>query len=280
MATAIGTYATLAAAKSRLGLTGTADDAVLQTLCDQVNAWIESFTGRILAPIPAVSTTLAAAASSGATSVTLTSAAGLARGDAIMFGPVSGTHEHGVVSDIAGSLVTLQAALANNYALGASVVRVQLFDGFGALEGGRLLPITNGIVTATSVEVALYTGGPFSLIPATDWYIRPTPLEREPGWPGTELWMTNIPSAGNTTPYFPPGFANVRVAGSFGWPAILDEITSVALSAVVSAYRLRSAGGGDSLTIGVDGSRTFERVLGYEEKRTLMRYVDKRLDVI
>ena len=280
MPTTIGTYATLAALKPRLGLTGTSDDSVLQMLCDQVNGWIESKTGRILAPIPAFATTLAADASAGATSVSLTSATGLARGDALMFGPVSGTHEHGIVAAISGTTVTLQAALANAYSSGAAVERVQLFDGFSAQEGGRLMPISNGIVAATSVEVALYTGGPFSLIPGTDWYIRPTPLEREPGWPGTELWMTNIPSGGNTTPYFPPGFANVRVAGSFGWPAIPEEIASIAQIVTVSAWRNRSAGGGDSVTVGLDGERTFERFLGYEDKRTLARFTDKPVAVI
>lgn len=54
MATATGTYATLAAVKTRAGITNTTDDALLQTLCDQVNQLIESpemGTGKVLAPI-------------------------------------------------------------------------------------------------------------------------------------------------------------------------------------------------------------------------------------
>jgi hypothetical protein len=56
MATAIGTYATTATLKARLlaaGITDTADDTLLGTICDQVNMWIESpsGTGRVLAPI-------------------------------------------------------------------------------------------------------------------------------------------------------------------------------------------------------------------------------------
>lgn len=50
MATAIGTYAALAAVKARLGKTDTTDDTLLTSLCDQVNAWIESYTGRPITP--------------------------------------------------------------------------------------------------------------------------------------------------------------------------------------------------------------------------------------
>lgn len=54
MATAIGAYATAAGLKARLfndGTTVTADDTVLGTVCDQVNQYIETFTGRVLAPV-------------------------------------------------------------------------------------------------------------------------------------------------------------------------------------------------------------------------------------
>jgi hypothetical protein len=51
--TAIGTYATLALVKARLGSDATysaADDALITTLCGQINAWIETTTGRVIAP--------------------------------------------------------------------------------------------------------------------------------------------------------------------------------------------------------------------------------------
>lgn len=56
MATAIGSYATTSTLKARLlaaGVTDTADDTLLGTICDQVNQMIEgpSGTGRVLAPI-------------------------------------------------------------------------------------------------------------------------------------------------------------------------------------------------------------------------------------
>lgn len=51
MATAIGSYATASALKSRINISDTTDDTVLGTICDQVNQYIETKTGRVLAPI-------------------------------------------------------------------------------------------------------------------------------------------------------------------------------------------------------------------------------------
>lgn len=276
MATAVGSYATLTNVKTRLSQAGqtfgTGDDAILQTLCNQVNAWIEAKTGRIFTPYTLINTTLSATANAGDTSVTLTSATGVVAGDAILFGPVSGTHEHGIVTSVSGSVASLQWALVNGFASGTAVTRVQLFDGYDALEMGRMLPVSNGIVYATSVEVAFYTGGTYNLIPGTDWFLRPTPLEREPGWPATEIWMTDIPSSNNACPTFTRGMANIRVACQPGWPATPDEIVALAEKMVVGAYRARGSGGGSAVTIGSDGSRVIEQALTSQDWALVRRY--------
>src|SRR6266702_614321 len=129
MATALGTYATLTGLKSRLAISHSTDDGLLQTLCDQIKGWIESYTSRPLAPLPNIDTTLNGGVSIGATSVTLTSASGVSIGDALMLGPVSGTHEHGIVIAVAGNVVTFQAPLLNAYSTATVVVRVYIFDG-------------------------------------------------------------------------------------------------------------------------------------------------------
>jgi hypothetical protein len=51
MATAIGTYVTLTNLKTRLALAGTTNDTLLTQIVDETNQWIESYTGRVLAPI-------------------------------------------------------------------------------------------------------------------------------------------------------------------------------------------------------------------------------------
>lgn len=56
MATAVGTYAVGSAVKARAGITDSTDDTLIAELCDQVNAYIEQATGRILAPISGTAT--------------------------------------------------------------------------------------------------------------------------------------------------------------------------------------------------------------------------------
>lgn len=51
MATAIGAYATIALVKTRAGITDTTDDTLLTSIVEEVNQFIETFTGHVLAPI-------------------------------------------------------------------------------------------------------------------------------------------------------------------------------------------------------------------------------------
>src|ERR1035437_5787519 len=54
--TAGGQYATVAGMAARLGSNDTIDYALWQSMCDQANMWIETKTGRILAPFVVTST--------------------------------------------------------------------------------------------------------------------------------------------------------------------------------------------------------------------------------
>lgn len=213
-ASAKGAYATLTAAKLRLGDTDSNDDTLLQGFCDQVNQYIETKTGRIFVPEPSV-----------------------------------------------GTMVFTQ-------------------DGFDALENGRLMLFPRGIVSLAQLRVGTYTGAPKAVIPAGDWFLRPSGPDLQPGWPYTELWMTNIPSAGDTLPYFPPGFDTVELTGVFGWPAMPDDIVTVGLDLVVAAYQARASSGGDSFTIGTEGQRTWNRLLSATDRETLDRYTRRDVDIV
>ncbi len=285
MATAIGAYATLANVKTRMaqqGQTfGSGDDTILTSLCNQVNGWIESKTGRVLAPVPSVATTVVSGGGAGSTSVTLASGASIQIGDALLFGPVSGTHEHGVVTSVAGAVVGLQWPLVASYAGGVAVTRVLLFDGDEALENGQMVPLPSGVVSATNLEVAFYTGAAFNLIPTTDWFLRPLPMDREPGWPATELWMTDIPSSNNPAPFFARGRGNIRLDGETqGWPAIPDEIAGLAEKLVVAVYRARGSGGGQAVTIGTAGERTIEMAMSSQDWRLINGYAAKEVVIV
>lgn len=140
-------------------------------------------------------------------------------------------------------------------------------------DNGRCLLIPRGIVSLTALQVATYTGGTYTTIPTTDWFLRPTAQERQPGYPFTELWITNIPAPADTTPAFFPGYATVKLQGAvLGWPAIPLSISDICQTIVVASYRARGAGGGDSFTVAEDGTRTFERMWSATDLRALGRF--------
>lgn len=211
MATAIGAYATLTPLKQRLGVTDVTDDALLQTICDQVNGYIESVAHRVLAPL--------------------------------------GTQTY-------------------------------LFDGFYNLEGRRLLLVPRGVLTVTQVQVAAYTGAPFTTTPLGDIFLRPPVQEREPGWPATEIWFTDIPSTANQYPYFPQGFNTVSVSGTWGFAAIPDEITDLALTMAVRAWHARQTGQADIVGNDENGAPIVSRFVSNRDRLTLLRYAVKTVEIV
>jgi len=281
-ATAIGTYATLTDLKARMKITDTTDDAVLQSICDQVNSLIEGITGRIVAPIPTFSTTANGAIAAGAATITIASGTGVTAGDALMLGPVSGTHEHVIVGAISGAVVTPETQPINAYASGTAIQRCHIFDGVVDTAGyGRLtliMPVQMGIITLTSLEVAPTWNAAstsWALIPAQDRLLRPTPLDREPGWPATEIHLSPIPSADNTYPYFAGYDAIARAVGVFGWAAIPDEIVDIALTTATRAANGRMAGQQDMVGSDTLGRPVISRYLSGRDRDTLERYTSK-----
>ncbi len=285
MATAVLAYAQTANVKARLTIpaSDTASDLIINTFCGQVNGQIEQITGRVLGPYPTFSTTLNGLVAAGATTVTLTAVSGLNVGDELMLGPVSGTHESQTVLSVSGFVVTLTGALVNGYASGVTAKRVYMFDGWDALEDMHLLPLPRGMVSVTSVEVATYTGGPYVTVPSgTDWFLRPVPANSEPGWAFTELWITNIPTAANTVPFFPPGYRTVRIDGQPGLTfAIPDEITQIAERAAVNMFRARASGGsGGAVQVGEAGIQTIQVRFEASDGRPLHDYARKDIDLV
>ena len=149
-----------------------------------------------------------------------------------------------------------------------------------AYDGGRVFTFPLGIASTTKVEVAPYTGAAFTEVPATDFFLMPAPHDRDPGWPATEIHMSDVPSASSGQPFFSPGYNVVRITGDFGWSAIPAEVTEAAVNLALALWRSRSAGTSDVFTIGPDGERTFERALSDKDRRTLNRYQVRTVTVI
>lgn len=202
MATAIGTYVTASLLKARLGITDATDDTVLGLVCDQVNQFIESVTGRVLAPITSTS---------------------------------------------------------------------YLYDGDGTRSLFLPLPVDDppigGIRALSLVEIAAYTGGSFTTVPSTDYFLRQRvgltgPYER--------LVFTDVPTG--TYANFPCGLSNIRLTGTAGWPAIPDDIAEVAVVVATRAWHGSQAGQADIVGTDEMGRPLVSRFVAGRDRDTLRRY--------
>ena len=158
--------------------------------------------------------------------------------------------------------------------IGPGASTAYTIDGNDALENGRLMLFPRGFQSISLLEVAAYTDAAFQTIPSTDYFPRPAAYTLEPGWPFTEIWMTDIPSSGNPYPYFPPGIANVRVTLTPGWASIPADLVEVAEILVVRAFNSRQTG---QQGIGSDetGEVEFSRLLDVRDLYTLKHYAWK-----
>lgn len=154
------------------------------------------------------------------------------------------------------------------------------FENDDAHDSGRVFTFPAGISSITLLEVAPYTGASFVTVPSSDWFLMPHAQERDSGWPAFEVHMSDIPSASNGQPFFAPGYNTVRITGDFGWAAIPDEVSEVAVNLALALWRSRSAGTSDVFTIGPDGERTFERALSDKDRRTLNRYQQRTVTIL
>lgn len=140
------------------------------------------------------------------------------------------------------------------------------FDGNNDTE----LHIPVGIQSVSALTVASETGG--TPVAVTDFVLRPSPIYRHAGWPATRIALTD-----NAPVVFYSGFDTVSVTGTYGWASVPSDIEEVALDIVVALHRERGASGGDSVTINIDGSRTYERALSWRSKGILDFYAIKRV---
>ena len=110
-----------------------------------------------------------------------------------------------------------------------------VYDGDGPLDAAAR--------EVAELAVAQMTGGAYSVLAATDYFSRPLPQDRSPGWPATRIELSDYPTSGYY--YFPAGYATVRAKIVTGWAAIPDDITDVAVTTAVRAWGARQSGQAD-----------------------------------
>jgi len=126
----------------------------------------------------------------------------------------------------------------------------------------------DGIRTITTLAVAQYTGASYTTLPATDYYLRP--IRPRLGWPYTEVELSDRVTGGFTD--FPQGYETVQIVGTFGWAAIPDEITDVALTAATRAWYARQSGQADIVGTDEMGRPVVSRFFSARDLGTLAIY--------
>lgn len=205
MSVAFGTYVGTATLIERLGGTaamGTADNALLLTVCDQVNAYVEGVTGRVMSPI------------------------------------ASGT------------------------------VTLDLEEASQVIFSRRGNALKDGIRAITSLQVASATGGTYTTLAASEYFLRP--LYPRSGWPYTELWMSDVTTSGFAL--FPAGFNTVQIVCTRGWAETPEDIEDVALTLAVRTWHARQAGQADRVGTDEMGQPLVSRYLSKRDQETLYRY--------
>jgi hypothetical protein len=286
------------------------DDTLIGTLCDQVNGYIESSAGcgRVLAPRPVgsgvasaneiQSVTLAKAggavtggtwtltfngstttaipwnADGAALQVILRTLPTINGAHVTVTGAAGGPYAVEFMGDLAGLAQTLMTASATNLTVSPCTVTVALvstpqtalyyLDG----DGSRVLWVD--VRAVSELAVADQTGGSYTVLAAADYFLRPQPLDREPGWPATRIELSDQPTGGYW--YFPVGYNTVRLKAVLGWPAIPDEITDVALTMAVRAWHARQSGQTDIVGNDETGAPIVSRYLSSRDRETLKRY--------
>jgi hypothetical protein len=140
---------------------------------------------------------------------------------------------------------------------------------------GRTLRIPVGIAQATTLELATTSqpdsGGSYSSIATSDWFIHPPTAQRDFGWPATKLILSDRPTGGGLAQFY-PGYNTVRLTGALGWATVPRDIQGVAQAAVVRRFMAKGSNAADLAVVGPSGQLVVLAGLSPADQRTLDRY--------
>jgi hypothetical protein len=175
------------------------------------------------------------------------------------------------IGDLAGVAQPLMTADAAHLTVAPCTATVALvstpqdalyyFDG----DGGRVLWLD--VRAVSELAIASQTGGSYTVIDADDYFLRPLPQDRAPGWPATRIELSDLSAT-----YFYRGYSTVRVKAVTGWPAIPDDITDLACTMVVRAWHARQSGQTDIVGNDETGAPIVSRYLSARDRDTLRAY--------
>lgn len=135
---------------------------------------------------------------------------------------------------------------------------------------GHILPIPYGIRSVTSMGVAATDQpddgtGTYLAVTLSTILLRPSPIARRPGWPATQLRLTQSPI--DIRIPFRTAANGAKIVGNFGWAATPPTVARIAIAASVAEYIDRRRGGQG----GADGI-DLPRLLNDDQLAALARF--------
>ena len=140
-----------------------------------------------------------------------------------------------------------------------------LIDG----DGTKRFHFQGGIRAISALTVGDHTGATKVALASTEYFLRPSTHERKPGWPATEVILSNYNA---TRSVFPSGFDTISMTATTGWAAIPDDITEVALTAATRAWHAVQAGQADIVGTDEMGRPLVSRFFTARDLETLRTY--------
>ena len=131
-----------------------------------------------------------------------------------------------------------------------------------------VLYVPQGVRSITSLLVADYTGATPATATASDVLLRP--LTPRPGWPYTEIHLSDVPTGSVTV--FSPGYGVVQAIGTFGWAEVPEDLEDVAIRMAVRAWHARASGENDAIGVDEMGQPIVSRGMSKRDRDTLYRY--------
>ena len=128
--------------------------------------------------------------------------------------------------------------------------------------------VPQGLQSVSSLLVADYTGATAGTVASADVFLRP--LNRRPGWPYTEIWLSDVPTG--SIGIFSPGYGVVQAIGTVGWAEVPEDLEGVAIRMAVRAWHARASGENDAIGVDDMGQPVVSRGLSKRDRDTLYRY--------
>lgn len=128
--------------------------------------------------------------------------------------------------------------------------------------------VPKGIRSLTSLGLATTnqpaTGGTYSVAAASDYYLDPPEMDRDAGWPATNIRLLYPARTSSAT-------FGAELVGAFGWSSVPADIQGVGARAVVRRH-IGKGGGATAVAVGPNGTEFLLPDLSGADRATLDWY--------